>query len=520
MRLTDRADRGTPGGGLLDTWRVTTAIRVFALSLAAGITLSDDQAGVSWPLLAALAVIAGASAVLEWTPAPLSTAWVAAAEMLLAALMLASADASAGLYAYLAAPPVVTGLRHGLVTTVNVAAVGALGVLAALAAAPGADPRPDLVAAGPWVLSGLGAGLLTSWQSRSLRYQDARRAPYQAAHQLVAQLHGLARRHEVGLDTAQVAAELESDLRRRTGATCSAVYTGSVEDGLVLLSSYGEVSTLAAEIAAPAEARTPGVRILTIRGTEVILGYLALGGVLRWTEEIAEKAVEVTDNFALRMDTAVLFDEVRRMATSEERNRLAREMHDGVAQEIVALGYVVDEIESVSDEAQTRALAASLREEITRVVGELRYSIFDLRHQVSDHRLSGAIAEYVRDLSTGTDLRVHLSFDESGPALSALTEAELLRIAQEAIGNVRRHSRARNLWVDFVTDGVTLDLRIEDDGIGNAGPKDRHWGLQTMSERATGIGAALDICERPGGGTRVHLHTDHSTKVRERSARP
>lgn len=518
MRLTNRVDRTGSRGGLQYTWRVTTAIRVFALALAAGIVFSDDRAGVSGPLLAALAVIAGAGAVLDWTPELNRTSWTAAAEMLLAALMLASADASVGLYAYLAAPPVITGVRHGIVTTVNVAFVGALGVLAA--AASGSDPRPELVAAGPWVLSGLGAGLLTSWQSRSLRYQDARRAPYQAAHQLMAQLHGLARRGDIGLDSAQLAADLEANLRRRTGAVASAVFTCTQHDEPVLLSSYGDGAPLAVEIDRAPEQRSAGVRVLTIQGTNGVLGYLVLGGVLRWNDDIAEQAVQVVDNFALRMDTAVLFDEVRRMATSEERNRLAREMHDGVAQEIVALGYVVDEIESVSDDVRTRELAASLRDEITRVVSELRYSIYDLRHQVTDHRLSGALAEYVRELSTDTDMRVHLSFDESGPELSARTETELLRIAQEAISNVRRHSQAKNVWVAFTTDGLLVDLTIEDDGIGQAAPRDRHWGLQTMSERARAVGATLTVLERPGGGTRVHLRTDHSTTAREGSAHP
>ena len=63
-------------------------------------------------------------------------------------------------------------------------------------------------------------------------------------------------------------------------------------------------------------------------------------------------------------------------------------------------------------------------------------------------------------------------------------------------------------------------LRIEDDGIGQAVPRDRHWGLQTMSERACAIGATLTVRERPGGGTRVHLRTDHSTTAREGSAHP
>ena len=73
---------------------------------------------------------------------------------------------------------------------------------------------------------------------------------------------------------------------------------------------------------------------------------------------------------------------------------------------------------------------------------------------------------------------------------------ELLRIAQEAIGNVRRHAHASNLWVTLVSDGSRrCGSEIEDDGVGNALPKDRHWGLQTMHERAeTIIGADLRIC--------------------------
>ncbi len=523
MRLTGRVDSTGPRGSLLYTWRVTTAIRVFALALAAGIVLSDERAGVSGPLLAALAVTAGAGAALDRTTDLRRTAWTAAAEMLLVALVLASADASAGLYAYLAAPPVIAGMRHGLVTTVNVAFVGALGVLAAVGASTGSDPRPQLIDAGPWVLSGLGAGVLTSWQSRSLRHLDARRAPYEAAHHLMAQLHGLARRREVGLDTAQLAADLESQLRRTTGATASGVWTGSVEEGLVLLSSYGDITSLAEEVGRSPETRSPGVRVLPIQGTDGVLGFVALTGVLRWNDKIAERAGEVTDNFALRIDTAVLFDEVRHMATAEERNRLAREMHDGVAQEIVALGYVVDEIESISEDPKARELAGELREEISRVVSELRYSIYDLRHTVTDHRLSGALSEYVRELvSTGTDLRVHLTFEESGQPLSARTETELMRIAQEAISNVRRHSRAENLWVTFVTDGVQFHLTIEDDGIGSAVPRDRHWGLQTMTERAAGIGAVLEVCNRDHGGTRVHLSTPthHATAAREGTSRP
>jgi signal transduction histidine kinase len=215
----------------------------------------------------------------------------------------------------------------------------------------------------------------------------------------------------------------------------------------------------------------------------------------------------VADEFALRLDTAVLFDEVRRLATAEERKRIAREMHDGVAQELVALGYIVDEIASVSNEAGTRALADSMREEITRVVAEIRYSILDLRHHVAEHRLSGALADYVHQVTQDMDLRVNLVLDESGPSLPPRTESELLRVAQEAIGNVRKHAHADNLWVTLVSDGSTLLLEVEDDGVGNAMPKERHWGLESMQERAAGIDASLEITPRDGGGTVVRLQS-------------
>ena len=128
MRLPTSVDGTAARGGLLYTWRVTTAIRVFALALASGIVMSDERSGASGPLLAALSVVAVASMVLEWTPVTTRAQWIPMAEMLLAALMLASADASPGLYAYLVGPPLVAGVRHGTVATVNVAFLGAVGL--------------------------------------------------------------------------------------------------------------------------------------------------------------------------------------------------------------------------------------------------------------------------------------------------------------------------------------------------------------------------------------------------------
>jgi signal transduction histidine kinase len=186
-------------------------------------------------------------------------------------------------------------------------------------------------------------------------------------------------------------------------------------------------------------------------------------------------------------------------------------MHDGVAQEIVALGYIVDEIESISEQDQTRELASALRTEITRLVSEIRFSIFDLRHEVIDGRVSSSLADYARAVSLASGLRVHLSLAESGSPLSPRTATEVLRVAQEAIGNVRKHANAENLWLTFESDGSTLRLDVEDDGVGNAGPREHHWGLQTMRERAEGVGARLEIGPRRDGGTVVSLRSPATT---------
>jgi signal transduction histidine kinase len=228
---------------------------------------------------------------------------------------------------------------------------------------------------------------------------------------------------------------------------------------------------------------------------------------------------DLVDEQSLRLDTALLFDEVRSLATTEERNRLARDIHDGVAQEIVSLGYLADEIAALSEDAAARRRAYDLRAEITRVVSELRFSIFDLRHDVGEAgSFSGALAEYVREVSTHSDLRVHLTFDERGPRMPRRTEGELLRIAQEAIGNVRKHAHATNLWVSLVTDGTSIMLVIEDDGVGSAAPRDGHYGLHTMRERAERINADLAVGPRRDGGTVVILESRLRSKATTKGA--
>jgi signal transduction histidine kinase len=491
----------------LHSWRTTTAVRVFAIALATGTLLRDGALVEFAPMLVVLVLVSAVSSLLEWLTRNRPAHWHALAEAVVVTTLVVSTQSTSSLGAYLAVPPIAAGVRHGLVTTLNVSLASCLAIGATVAADPDGDTVGRIAESMPWVLIGLGVGLLASWQSRSTRTMAARQAPYVAAHQLMERIHHLASSGNLGLDSASLATDLDAAMRRATGCARTTIFVVEPDETIRPLNPADDVERLAAEVGLRASERTPGAAVIPLRGARQTLGYCVLVGVPRWTPELDERALEVADEFAVRLDTAVLFDDIRLLATSEERNRIARDMHDGVAQEIVGLGYIVDEIESISDHDQTRALASELRTEITRLVSEIRFSIFDLRHEVTDGRLAASLADYTREVSHASGLRVHLSLAESGPPLPPRVATEVLRVAQEAIGNVRKHARACNLWVTLDSDGSVLYLEVADDGVGSAEPREHHWGLQGMRERADGVGAALEVAPRPGGGTVVTLRS-------------
>jgi len=222
---------------------------------------------------------------------------------------------------------------------------------------------------------------------------------------------------------------------------------------------------------------------------------------------IAARIANLAAPASLRLEAALLFDEVRSLATNEERQRLAREIHDGVAQELVMVGYGIDNALAVLPEEAKDAAdeLRTLRNEVTRVITELRLSLFELRSEVDRHGgLTAAIAEYARTVGASAGLRVHLSLDESTARLPAATEAELLRIAQEAITNARKHAGAANLWVTCAVDPPFAQIEVSDDGHGISDQRpDGRYGLAIMAERAERIRGRLEITPRNPNGTRV-----------------
>ena len=168
---------------------------------------------------------------------------------------------------------------------------------------------------------------------------------------------------------------------------------------------------------------------------------------------------------AVQLDTALLFAAFRDTATASERRRLAREMHDGVAQDIASLGYLVDGLVARAATPEQAAQLRVLRERISTVVADVRQSVKSLRTEVGrSASLGAAIAGLARHLSDSSGIPIQVTVDERTARLRPEVEAELLRIAQEAMTNAVKHARASLIEVRCLVDAPAARIEVHDDG--------------------------------------------------------
>ncbi|MDQ4052032.1 MAG: sensor histidine kinase [Actinomycetota bacterium] len=501
-----------PDATTVHLWRITTAARAFVLALAGGQLLASGSGAALWGLVA-LALIAAACCVGELPPTATHTHLVPVAESVAAVAVLTFGPrAGQVLLVYLVLPGLVTGVRRGArsVLAVSGLAIATAVLLWTLADAAGYD-APRFSHALPWLFVGLGAGLLSALLTRTTRDLATSQAPYAAAQRLLAQWHALEATQDLDLDVGSLARALQEGARSATGAHRSGMWVRNADGEAELLTGHGapgpgDEGVVNACLERGQATRSGGLVAVPVRAGGSTFGAVLLETLQELTPAGLALAQSGADEVAFRLETALLLDCVRGRATTEERRRLARDIHDGVAQRIVSLAYLADDIVAQSAGAEVAEVAEELRAEVEKVVAELRFSVFELR----DDRPGGAsaaLSEYVHELSRHSDLRVHLSLDERGSRLPPRTETEVVRIAQEAIGNAHRHAQAINLWVTLTTDGTDVRLVVEDDGIGHAGAVPGHYGLHTMRERAERIAADLEIGERPDGGTVVALRS-------------
>ena len=471
------------------------------------------------PTLAALAIVA----VLGSLPidVPYIARWQPVGEAVMVAAVLAAGELPvAPMMANLLVPALTAGIMAGATAAVLASGLPSA-ILIVSATASGIDDSTFAEIARFGLLV-VGVALLGAWIRRLLEDRpgavEAReQASYESAYQLLSRLRVVSRRLSQGLEPASLAEAALETVSDSVGAERGVLVVASDNGSLVPLATLGssavplpeqiirEVWTSQELLRTPLDDTSGQLLAIPLRAGSRSVGVLAVTTGAPVPREAVERAERLTGEAALRLDTALLFDEVRSLATTEERRRLAREIHDGIAQDVASLGYLVDELVETADPAQREPLVA-LRRDLGRLVSELRHSIFDLRSEVAPTGLGTAVADYVQ--ATGHRngaLTVHLVLDESPHRLRRDVEEELLRIVQEAVTNSRRHARARNLWVICRIHPPNAELRVEDDGEGLRPGRADSFGLSVMRERATRIGASLSIRPREEGGTVVQV---------------
>jgi signal transduction histidine kinase len=211
-------------------------------------------------------------------------------------------------------------------------------------------------------------------------------------------------------------------------------------------------------------------------------------------------------------------DQLQALGGVAERARLAREIHDGLAQDLWFAKLSASKLaRHPSLDSEARVLARDLLRSIDAGLAEARTAVVAMRpHAEPVITLSKLVERQVEEFSDRFGIRVDCHVDHGRP-VPARVSIEILRVLQEALNNVRKHAKARHVVVTVKSQRGAIKLTIRDDGAGfePASPADGY-GHQSMYERAQSIGARLTIESAPGRGTTVTLRVPAAQLVTHR----
>jgi two-component system nitrate/nitrite sensor histidine kinase NarX len=261
-----------------------------------------------------------------------------------------------------------------------------------------------------------------------------------------------------------------------------------------------------------------------LRGPDGVLGELCvIRGGHPFTPADRSLLGALADMAAIAVRTARLHEAEEQWTIHAERDRIARELHDSLAQ---VLGVIHLQLRALEHRAKDEASLA-LAEELSDLAGtadeayqDVREAILGLRETVrEDGGLEGSLREYLRKYSRQTGIVATLSCEgDTRRSLSPRSEVQLLRVVQEALTNTRKHADAGRVAVtiDCLPAGTTLT--IEDDGVGFdpasvTGSMDGGFGLASMRERVSQIGGRLDVHTAPNEGTRITVRLEPEDTV-------
>ncbi len=284
-----------------------------------------------------------------------------------------------------------------------------------------------------------------------------------------------------------------------TGEDAMICGVGSCQGGCRMLSDEYRTSHLAAPL-----------RI----GNRVI-GALCVGSPAQnqFATESADMLTKLANVAVIALENARLFAQAERVATLEERRRVAAEMHDGLGQTLSYLGLMTDQVVEFLSDGQDDAALERLhktRETIGKATSDVRRAINKLMDDSPASKdLCTRLRETLEEIASGHDLEsVWRSDVDSAPECSPQTAEQVYHITREALTNAAQHANAKKVSVQVGRNNENYFVTIEDDGKGfdtSQPAPGGHFGLQIMQARAKHIGGEISIQSTPGSGTHVTL---------------
>ncbi len=375
-----------------------------------------------------------------------------------------------------------------------------------------------------WTMAGVGLAMIGSFvHAVSFREDDAL-APYRDAQHLIRQLLDLSGELSSGLDVASLAGSIASDVRDLLPTSALGLYLPRGEVLMPLVTTLDdpderrtETETLAVESWARGEPIVFGrCFAFPLGDAAVVAGELSteVGLSLEAVERSILTLSAQLRSKAVQLDTALLFSDFRDLASADARKRLAREMHDGVAQDIASLGYLVDALAARPASEKQAVQLAVLRDRITKVVAEVRQSVLTLRTSIGESQsLGAAIGSVARHLSESSGVPISVTLDEQSARLRPSVEAELFRIAQESMNNAIKHAQCAHIEVLCQVHAPEALITVKDDGRGLQQARSDSHGVKIMRERARLAGGVLVIENRTGGGVSVSVRVGSEGRV-------
>jgi signal transduction histidine kinase len=214
---------------------------------------------------------------------------------------------------------------------------------------------------------------------------------------------------------------------------------------------------------------------------------------------------------AIAIENARLWERSRELSVVEERNRVARELHDSVTQNLFGVVLAAEAAATLLDRdpEEARQQLARVQELARAGMEELRSLIFELRPAaLADEGLAATLRKHLAVLRRVYHQDIALQV-AAAPRPGGANDGDVFRIAQEAVHNAVRHAEAAHIRVGLDGRNGHLVLTVDDDGVGfdpdEAAMRARRLGLTSMEERAKALGGVLTIDSRPGAGTKVRL---------------